>query len=515
MTRSFLRRRGPAPTLLAALVLVPALAGCTVGPNFKEPLIATPAHWGDEPRTASHPIAGEIDTGWWHSFHDPVLDSLVDRLGAQNLDLQTAAQRIEEARAQMHAAASAGLPQMSYAGSYAYRHLSTHGLFSLAQPAPGANFQFDFFQNTLSAGWDLDLFGTIRRAVEAQRAGEVAALEARRAAALAAVSDLATSYMQLRGVQEQARITRENVALAQRDLDLVQNRFRDGVATTLDLSQARAQLASIRAGLPDLTDREATLINAIGLLLAEPPRALAAELQVPGAQPAVPPTVPVGLPSDLARRRPDVLAAEARLHEATATVGMAQAAFYPDITLNGSMGTETLSASDFFSLPARQFAVGPTLSLPIFQGGRLVATLHLRRAQAREAALAYRKTVLGAWNDVDTAMTSYAQAQRVRENVVKEAAQDDAALRAARQRYAGGAVDYLDVVAAQGAVLASHAALAANQTRIETTLVSLYRALGGGWQFAEPAPGTQAARTQAQIATDPKPVFAGVAALAP
>ncbi|WP_077805664.1 efflux transporter outer membrane subunit [Neoasaia chiangmaiensis] len=500
-------------TVLCATVF--ALTGCAVGPDFHAPQITSPHQWGFEPQARSRLVSGPIDTQWWHSFRDPVLDSLVDRLAAQNLDLQTAGQRIDQARAQMHVAASAGLPQVSWAGNYDYRRLSTHGIFSLAQPQPNANFQFDFFSEAVSAGWDLDLFGMIRRAVEAQRAGELESLQARRAVALAAVSDLATSYMQLRGVQEQARITRANLALAQRNLALVQSRFGNGVATTLDLAQSRAQVAQIASALPDLDDREATLINAIGFLLAQPPRALETELKTPDIQPPVPPTVPVGLPSDLARRRPDVLVAEARLHQATAEVGMAQASFYPDITLTGNMGTESLSAADFFALPARQFAAGPTLNLPVFQGGRLLATLHLRKAQAKEAALAFRKTVLGAWNDVDNAMTAYTQAQRTREQTREAMTQNEAVLFAARQRYVEGAADYLNVVAAQGAVLASQSALAANQTKIETTLVGLYRALGGGWQYAEPAPGTQAARAQAHISTNPQPVFSGAAALMP
>jgi len=456
-----------------------------VGPDFHAPTVAGPQSWGEEPEAASRTIGGQVDSVWWRSFRDPELNSLVERLARQNLDLQGAAQRIDQAREQMHAAASAGLPQANWAGTYDYRRLSTKGIFSLAQPQPGASFQFDFFANTLSAGWDLDLFGMVKRAVEAQRANEVAAAAARRGVALGAVSDLAMSYMQLRGVQEQARITRDNIALAQRNLDLVQSRFGNGVATTLDLAQAKAQLASLQAGLPDLDDREATLINAIGFLLAEPPRALEAELKGPAMQPPVPPSVPVGLPSELARRRPDILAAEARLHMATAEVGVATAAFYPDITLTGNMGTESLSAADFFALPARQFAAGPTLNVPVFQGGRLISTLHLRKAQQKEAAITYRKTVLGAWQDVDNAMTAYAQAQRARAETQEAFTQNSAALSAARQRYAEGASDYLNVVAAQAAVLESQSALAANQTKIETTLVGLYRALGGGWEYAD------------------------------
>lgn len=462
-------------------------AGCTVGPDFHSPGVTAPASWGSEPASAGLTYGAAVDTQWWRRFGDPELDSLVGRLAKQNIQLQSATQRIDQARAQMHVAASAGLPQASWSGSYAYRHLSSHGIFSLAEPAPGSSFQFDFFANTLSAGWDLDLFGMVRRAVEAEHANQLAAMEARHALALATLADLATSYMQLRGVQEQIRITNTNIGLAQRNLDLVQSRFGNGVATTLDLAQARAQLATLRANLPDLQNSEAELTNAIGFLLAEPPRALEAELTTPAAQPPVPPQVPVGIPSTLAKRRPDILAAEARLHAATAQIGVATAAFYPDITLTGNMGTESLSAADFFALPARQFAAGPTLQVPVFQGGRLIYTLRLRQAQQKEAVLAYRNAVLGAWREVDDAMTAYAQARRARQETVEAFGQNRAAFSAATQRYREGASDYLNVVATQAALLSSQSALAANQTKIETTLVALYRALGGGWEYAEVA----------------------------
>ncbi|MBB2203280.1 efflux transporter outer membrane subunit [Gluconacetobacter tumulisoli] len=475
--------------LLATTCILPlaAVMGCTVGPDFRRPHMATPPRWGYEPKTGSQTYAGAIDTRWWRSFDDPELTGLVDRLGRQNLDLQIAAHRIREARSQMKAAAAAGLPQANWSGSYAYRQLSTQGIFSLAEPRPDASMNFNLYDNVLSSSWDLDLFGGIRRGVEARRANQAAAVAARRAAALAAVSDLATSYMQLRGVQAQRAILRSNIVLAETNLKLVRDRFANGVATKLDVSQAAAQMASMKSGLPDLESGEAALINAIGLLLSEPPRALEAELEKPAAQPPLPASVPVGLPSDLTRRRPDVLEAEARLHAATAEVGSATAAFYPDITLAGNMGTESFAASDFFALPAKQFSVGPTLNVPVFQGGRLIATLQFRKEAQQEAFLTWRHTLLNAWREVDDAMTAYARSQSSHTLTGQALLQNRAAYTAATQRYSQGATDYLNVVATHAALLSTQSALAAIQTRSETTLVSLYRALGGGWDYAEVA----------------------------
>ncbi|AOX16835.1 efflux transporter outer membrane subunit [Kozakia baliensis] len=471
---------------LSLITSIGVLAGCTVGPDFRKPIVAAPNHWGEEPQdVASHTYGGQIDASWWRGFNDPELNSLVERLGRQNLELQRGLQRIVQAQSQIRIAASQGLPSLNWAGSYTYTHQSESGFISLVQPRPGAPNEYNFFQNTLSASWDLDLFGQVRRATETQRANREAAIEARHGIALSTVSTLADTYMQLRGVQEQIAITERNLAVTQHDLKLVQDRFGNGVGTILDLAQARAQVASTAAALPPLHNSESQLINAIGLLLAEPPRALTGELTPRKTQPPVPPQVPVGVPSELARRRPDIREAEARLHAATAEIGVATAAFYPDITLTGQMGTQTLSAADFFALPARQFANGPTLSVPLFEGGRLRGTLNLRKAQQKEAVLAFHQAVLNAWNEVDNTLTAYAQAQRQRVQTLEALMQDRQALTAAQQRYREGAVNFLEVDNAESAALASEAALAANQTTIETNLIALYRALGGGWEYAE------------------------------
>ncbi|WP_242403441.1 TolC family protein [Asaia platycodi] len=226
------------------------------------------------------------------------------------------------------------------------------------------------------------------------------------------------------------------------------------------------------------------MINAIGLLLDEPPRSLAIELaRRDGTMPIVVPAAPIGLPSALARRRPDIREAEARLHAATAGVGVAIAAFYPDITLTGQMGTQTLSAANFFSLPSRQFATGPTLSVPLFEGGRLRGTLALRKAEQKDAALAFHQTVMTAWNEVDNALTAYAQAQKrlIQTEIAWQESRNAVAI--AQQQYREGAVDFLQVDMAESTALEAEANFSANRIQIATSFVSLYRALGGGWEY--------------------------------
>jgi NodT family efflux transporter outer membrane factor (OMF) lipoprotein len=380
---------------------------------------------------------------------------------------------------------SQGLPHLDGQISSTDNRQSPNGTLSLLVPAPGAPLQYGLFRDGVTSSWQLDLFGRVRRAVEAADADALAAVENRHGVALAALAELAQSYMQLRGTQNRLAIARRNLRLSEQNVDLVNTRFGNGVATTLDLAQARAQQATIAATLPPLRTREAELINAIGLVLGYAPRVLESELRRPAAIPRVPRRVPVGLPGTLVRRRPDVREAEARLHEATAQTGVAVANFYPDVTLNGAASAESLHLSNLFSPASAAFSVGPDVSIPIFEGGRLRSTLALRESQQREAAIAFQKTVLRAWQEVDNALTAYAEAQHLRADIARAVAQNRAALQAARQRYSEGALDFLNVNSALGQLLQSENDLADSETQIATDLVNLYRALGGGWEIAD------------------------------
>jgi NodT family efflux transporter outer membrane factor (OMF) lipoprotein len=477
------RRGGTALCGWGAALLV---AGCTVGPNFSPPHVGAPASFAATPAdVASRTASGAVDPHWWTAFGDPELTSLVDRLARQNLDLQQAAERVEQARAERQVVASQGLPHLGGNGTAQRQRVSPNGMASLEEPAPGAPLEFNLFRAMVSASWELDLFGRVRRAVEAANAQSEAAVEARRGVALSAIGDLAQSYVQLRATQAEEGVLARNLAIANRRRALVRNRFANGVATTLEVAQADAQGLAIAQDLPTLRTREARLVNALGLLLAEPPRTLSAELAKPVDLPFVPPTVPVGLPAELVRRRPDVREAEARLHAATAQTGVAVASFYPDMSLGGNFGFESLHAGSLFDWDSRQFAVGPSIDLPIFQGGRLTGTLHLRQAQQREAALHFRQVVLQAWHDVDNAMVAYAEAQHRRVDAAATREADRRALAAADQRYAQGLTSLLDVVAAQEGVLRGEDTVVQAQADLALRLVDLYKALGGGWQAVD------------------------------
>ncbi|MGI4747737.1 MAG: efflux transporter outer membrane subunit [Janthinobacterium lividum] len=474
---------------LRTAILALGLAGCTVGPDFVRPADTAPTRWwgqSTQPGTTEVTYGAMVDAKWWTRFEDPVLTALVDRLAKQNLDLRQAAERVQQGRAQRQVVASEGLPHVDGRGSYERMRSSPNGPVGLFEAVPGAPLEFNNWRDNLGASWELDLFGRVRRAVEAEHANTEALNEARHGIALMAISDLAQNYMQLRGTQQLTAITRANLLNAEKNVALVRNRFANGVSTTLDIANAEAQRATIQSTLPQLRTQEARLINAIGLLLAQPPRALEAELSRPAAPPLVPPTIPVGLPGELARRRPDIREAEARLHAATAQTGVAVASFYPDVRLMGSAGTESLRFGRTFDLHSAFFSVGPSIDLPIFEGGRLRGTLHLRESQQRQAAINYQETVLRAWQEVDDALTAFEQARRRRNDVAEAVKQNAIALSAARQRYVEGAVDFLNVISAENAVLQSSRALTDTDTQIAQSLVAVYRALGGGWEATAP-----------------------------
>jgi NodT family efflux transporter outer membrane factor (OMF) lipoprotein len=463
------------------------LVGCTVGPDFQSPEVreAPRRSASDDGGVPSRTVEGAVSVTWWKSFRDSRLSSLVERLVAQNLDLQTAAERVVQSVAQRHVAASQGLPHIEGQSLTTYNRVSPNGPISEFEPAPGSTLDYAVFRDGLTSSWQLDLFGRVRRAVEAADANTLAAVENRHGVALAAVAELAQSYMLLRGTQNRLGIAKRNLRLAEENVELADTRFRNGVATTLDLAQARAQQATIAATLPPLRTREAALINAIGLLLGDAPRALETELRRSQILPRVPRKVPVGLPGTLVRRRPDVREAEAQLHEATAQTGVAVASFYPDVTLNGAVSLESLHLSNLFSPASTAFAVGPSISIPIFEGGQLRGGLVLRESRQREAAIFFQLTVLRAWKEVDDAITAYREAQRRRADVDRSVTENRTALQAARQRYSEGAIDFLNVIATQAQLLQSENDLADSDTEIATDLVNLYRALGGGWEVAD------------------------------
>lgn len=458
-----------------------SLAGCAVGPDFVKPdnrlgevRLAPRADYAGATPTSNADVPSE----WWTLFNDAVLAELQARARAGNLDLHMASERIEESRAQLGIASSQLLPSVDGSASYAREALSEHGKFA-ALGAPSR--PSDFWQLGFDASWEIDLWGRARRAREGAAASLEATVYDREAARVALSAEVARTYLELRGTQAQLDIARQNLAVAERIIGLAESRERHGIATRFETSSARAQLATTKATIPELTQRRNALMNALALLLGDEPRALDAQLRQSMPLPSLPPSAPVGIPSELAHRRPDILRAEAQLHAAVAGIGIAKADFYPRIGLRGRIGVEAFDVGDLASWDSRFFSVGPTVYLPIFQGGRLVQRLALSEARQRGAALAYRQTVLRAWHEVDNALDALAARQTQHTELLVSYEQNRQALQVAERGYQEGAADYLGVLTAQRNVLASQTSLNASATGATLALVQLYKSLGGGW----------------------------------
>jgi NodT family efflux transporter outer membrane factor (OMF) lipoprotein len=480
----------------ATLVL---LAGCTVGPDFHKP---TPPYdpnsflSGRNPADgSSQPQVAPIEVTWWQSFNDPELNSLIQRAIEQNLDVKTATIRLAEARSNAGVTASAFFPSVNGNATAADIKLSDKGGSLLGGSSSSGSSSIDpvsLYQYGFDATWTLDVFGKVRRQVEAGNAAIQASEIDRRGVLIQMMAEVARDYVQLRNAQMQLQIADDNVRTAQRLLNLTRQRATAGLTDQLDVAQEQAQLTTTEATVPVSQQQVSRYINALSMLLGEAPRALQSELDTPEAVPPTPTAIPVGLPSELLRRRPDIMEAEANLHQATANIGVAVASFFPTFNLLGVFGIESSATQDLFTTAARTYILGGMVQVPIFQGGKLVEQLHLSRERQKEAMVAYDKTVLQAFEDVDNALTDYDKEQQRRVLLQRAVAANQHAFALAQDRYTQGIATYLDVLNAQQNVLTSQRQLQDSTAAVSTDLVSLYLALGGGWEDTFPTPPGEA-----------------------
>jgi NodT family efflux transporter outer membrane factor (OMF) lipoprotein len=485
-----------------------AMAGCTVGPDFERPSASTPPQVFDRTQSAqasSKAVEAAFSRDWWTLFNDPTLNALEQQLADANLDVAAASARLRQSRAEQRVAGAAEYPTLDAATSYDRERASPNGILGLLgvsptgsplesasgstplgaaalPPPPSGSPAYNLYQAGFDASWEIDIWGRNRRGVEAASALADASYEDRNAVLLSARAELARDYIELRDTQSLLRIAKQNLDIARNTTKLTQVRVHEGVTTDLDVANASAQAESIESLIPTLESRCETTINAIGVLLAEEPGALRQTLGEPHDVPELPGQVPIGFPSELVQRRPDIRRAEAQLHAATASIGMAKADFYPRITLNGSAGLQSLQLSNLANWASGQFVVGPSITLPIFEGGRLKGTLHLREAQQQEAAIVYKHTVLEAWREVDDALVVYDAEQRRRDRLTEVVTLNQRALSIAQQRYKAGAVDYLDVLNVQKQLLDGQSNLEKSEATAAANLITLCKALGGGWE---------------------------------
>jgi outer membrane protein, multidrug efflux system len=467
--------------VFAALALVLS-AGCSVGPDYREPKLGVPASWQEGQQKGVDTRSVEM-TRWWTTFSDPLLDSLVERAVQSNFDLRIAEARIREARASRAVVAAGAWPTVDILGSYSRNRTSENALaLGTLAPQGGGQLEQDLFKTGFDASWEIDVFGGVRRGVEAADATTAASVESRRDVLVTLLGDVAKNYIDLRGFQRRLAVARANLKAQQDTLELTRIRFQAGLTSDLEVAQAEAQANTTAAQIPTLEASLKQSAYSLDLLLGLAPGALWNELSNETAIPILPPEVLVGLPSELLRRRPDIRVAERRLAAATAQVGSAMADLFPKFSLTGLAGLQSISASDWFTGRSRYWSIGPTITWPIFDAGRIRANIEIRNAQQEQALNQYEKTVLAALGDVEKSLVSYSREQVRQRSLAEAVAANRRAVEMANELYIRGLNDFLNVLDTQRSLYAAENDLAQSEATMASNLVALYKALGGGWE---------------------------------
>jgi NodT family efflux transporter outer membrane factor (OMF) lipoprotein len=470
---------------IAMLALVFLGAGCAVGPDYHKPDLPVPVAWTEAQQQGIATRTVEL-TRWWTKFNDPLLDSLVARAVKSNLDLRSAEARIREARASRVVAASGAWPTLDVSGSYTRNRSSENAIGAPAQgavvaPSGGADLDQNLYRSGFDANWEIDIFGGVRRSVEAADATIDATVEDRRDVVVTLLGEVARNYIDLRGFQRQLAVARANLKAQQETLELTRVRFQAGLASDLDVAQQEAQVNTTASQIPTLESGVKQAAYALDVLLGSQPGALWGELANEAEIPGLPPEVLVGLPSDLLRRRPDVRRAERQLAAATALVGAATADLFPKFFLTGVAGLQSVSASDWINGGSRFWSIGPRITWPVFDAGRIRANIEIRSAQQEQALTQYEKSVLTALGDVETALVNYANEQVRYRSLTGAVAANRRAVAMANELYIRGLNDFLNVLDTQRSLYVTESALTQSQATMATNLVALYKALGGGW----------------------------------
>jgi NodT family efflux transporter outer membrane factor (OMF) lipoprotein len=482
---------------LAAALVAALAAGCAAGPDYHAPKVNTPATWSEANLSPAGATTGAVPiVDWWKTFHDPELDSLIARAVAANHDLRIADARLREARALRSGVAWDMGPTINAGAGYTDA-LQSHNSLPFRFPKSATNnftylYHTDLYDAHFDATWEIDVFGSKRRALQEAYAEYASVEEDRHDALVSVLAEVARNYTEVRDSQQRLAIARDNIAAQQQAVDIARSRFNAGLTSELDARQAEALLATTQSQLPALNTSLKEGVHRLSVLIGREPGALVGELGADAPVPAPPPTVPIGLPSDLLRRRPDVRRAERELAAATANVGVQTAELFPKFTLVGLAGFQSFSAGDWFNPSSKYWSAGATVTWRFLDYGRIRSQIKAAGAEADQSLAAYEKTVLDSFEDVENALVAYANEQQRYRALADAVAANRGALDLANERYTNGLADFLNVVDAERSLYQTQDQLAESQSAVTVDLVALYKALGGGWETPAPLKQAQA-----------------------
>lgn len=463
-----------------------------MGPNYQAPENSVPDEWqGAEAGFSSE----EPLTTWWEVFQDPLLNKYIEKAASNNNDLLAAEANILQARALRQVAASSLFPQIFADVNATKTYFSKNGpvfaggaFTGGTSAATGLPFAIqvpqiqNLFNALFDATWEIDLFGKTRRGVEAAEATIDSASEQRNTVLLSLLAEVARNYMEIRGNQKKALLIEQYIELLENNAEIIQKQLESGYANQLDYEKIEADLATARSQFPAVYADMYRGIFTLSILTGDLPEALVDELLPLQPLPKPPNTLAVGLRSDLLRRRPDVRQAERQLAVATANIGVAVASFYPTITLNGDGGFQSLQLRDLFKWSSRTWAYGGDVNMPIFLGGSLVGNLKATEATAAATAYTYQQTVLNALQDAESALISYTEDLKTTSQLNESSARNERLVHLTSERYTKGLVNKLNLISSQLQWNTAEQSLLQSETKTLLDLVSLYKALGGGWE---------------------------------
>jgi outer membrane protein, multidrug efflux system len=469
----------PAPPRILHCILMTALvatAACTaVGPDYERPEIPLPASYTAELERGLAERRAELDT-WWEKLGDPKLNEFVTRALESNLDLRIALTRIRESRAARGIAATELVPRVDVSGAYDRRQISFQNAVAFG---PRANDQFSV---GLDASWEIDLWGRIRRNIEAAEGDIGASVEDARAILVSVIAETALAYLDLRTVQERILIAEKNIGIQEETLRLAQDRLDAGLVSELDVAQAGADLERTRAALPPLFISARAATNRLAVLLGSAPGTLEGELDTSAPIPAAPMELAVGIPADLLRRRPDIRRAERELAAATARIGVAEGDLYPRLSFNGNLGFQAENAGDLFKRTGAVFGLSPSFTWNLFDRQRILGNVDIADARTEAALASYELTILRSLEEVENAMTGFSRDQATRDALSRGLARARRAVELAQAQYRQGLVSFQAVLDSQARLFGIEDSLATTSSLITADAIALYKALGGGWE---------------------------------
>ena len=470
-------------TVFGFVVLL--LSGCAaVGPDYSEPVIQTPDAWTQKVEQQLDAAPQSTLQSWWKVFNDPVLDDLIERSRAENLDLKIAVSRVRQSRAMLAMTSGEKLPTLSASGTVGISQLSDDGPLEQVAPAGGFNSQ-EFYEAGVDSAWEIDVFGGIRRSIEAAGAGYQASIEDYRDVLTTLFAEVALAYIDVRALQQRIFYMQENTGLQSNSLALAQDRFDSGVSSRLDVVQAQASLSATLANIPSLEISLNHALNRLAVLLGQDAGSLQAEFNTIEDLPIPTESLGLGVPADVLRQRPDIRQAERLLAAQTAEIGVATADLYPRFGLAGFFGLQSTSLSNLLDSSSITWGLNSPIQWDIFNGGRVRSNIQMQDEIAQQRLLQYEQKVLAAVEEVENAIVAYNLSKLVQQHLEDSTAATQQAEDLVLVQYNTGLTDFNNVLVTQRDLSSQQDRLVVTRAQILVNLIALYKALGGGWDIEQ------------------------------